>query len=971
MSGSDIDFDKLEAKIASITRLTSKTNELQGNTSDLNSSIYTSEYSTDDSSDDDGNNDSSSNSQNKKMPIKRRESELTNEGFLSALEQLDATSKMTKYIPKSMRQFFSTRHISHQMSMRLLKTENISMFINLLEQDEEVKRLNRTATPKSINLSFASNDTSSMPGTPTLGFIDDFILELEQEGDLKPSTPENSWEVENIDVDGGKMDEAELGAPRSSNRNKKNTIRNKTPSSKLIIQSTSPVKSNSPKRMNNSSLKSKQTTSPVKATRIKSLEQMTSPKPRKSPENRQMLNSINRKIELEKEAAVAKHILSHVDKMILEEDKKMQIAKGKDEISIVDDHKVVTKQMARPQTPTRSSTKVVALSRSSSRRKKKKNTTPTRKTPIQHTLKLTPKRKNDMLEQQEKMIQSRPSPPSRPPIQVTTPTTTIEINPTTFNENSGSSSPVQTNSKNIIKSKRIRISSLQQQQQQKQKQTVNTRPVNSQDELNTLLRDAVESKRSLFGIKLKSLQDIFLAIDKDNSGTIDLNEFQNGIKRLGITLTKKAIQELMNVMDPSNNGFISYDQWVEQTTKIFKRSKVKRSQSTASHKVLSKKQILKKQKMDKLKALESAMLLAEVAELELEKPGVSIQSIKKKKKRKRFKNKSRKNPINTNFYQRAMLWKQELKDRNDKEKYLKMKMEEEEWETLKTCDVSKKHSKAFDGSKFYENNVQWQQRKDLKSKEMKNANLLNELAECDFELNAVKKKNANRKPLVVLKNTSDNDSSNSMNKNNSVDSVGKMNGTSYKTSSGNANKNTSVYDRRIRWKQRKMAKLEELMQAKEESLINECTFKPKLNNDEYRTTLAANARKRRKAREERIAKMKQKEAKLQQKKLEKKLQLAKKAQARKPTLTTSLSILNKDNGNKTTVDDANYLLHLSSKFVSQSRKDRTAMDTTVRKAKRTLKKRKKRRKKQELTTAGGVGLVEDKNKKKVSNNNKV
>ena len=42
-----MDFDKLEAKIASISRLSSQTNDFN-NTSDVNSSIYTSEYTTDD-----------------------------------------------------------------------------------------------------------------------------------------------------------------------------------------------------------------------------------------------------------------------------------------------------------------------------------------------------------------------------------------------------------------------------------------------------------------------------------------------------------------------------------------------------------------------------------------------------------------------------------------------------------------------------------------------------------------------------------------------------------------------------------------------------------------------------------------------------------------------------------------------------------------------------------------------------------
>eukprot|EP00943_MAST-04B_sp_MAST-4B-sp1_P006281 g6281.t1 len=40
------------------------------------------------------------------------------------------------------------------------------------------------------------------------------------------------------------------------------------------------------------------------------------------------------------------------------------------------------------------------------------------------------------------------------------------------------------------------------------------RPVNSQDELNIILREAIKSNRSLFGMKLESPIDVFLAIDK-------------------------------------------------------------------------------------------------------------------------------------------------------------------------------------------------------------------------------------------------------------------------------------------------------------------------------------------------------------------------------------------------------------------------------------------------------------------------
>ena len=989
-----MDFDKLEAKIASISRLSSQTNDFN-NTSDVNSSIYTSEYTTDDSSSgDESSNASFMKSGSKGTPVKRRESTLTNEGFLNALEKLDAGTKsqicqnistwrtnykMTNYIPKSMRQFFSQRGISHQISTRLLKTDNIEMFIDLLEQDEEVKLLNRTATPKSINLSFGSmnSNNNSNPGTPTLDNIDDFIMQLEQEADMEPSSTTPRKQNDNDESSNRnrssvkkKMEKSELKTSRigSSSTKKNHVVKNKTPSSKLKIQSTSPMKSTSPKKIRNNN--NSHIINPVKAMPIESVEILSSPTPKKITVNEKTtmiakkseerhVNHAKRKMELENKAKVTKHILSHVDKMINEEDVKIQNTKANieslnlshDTKNIAttspgnnnNDNKNMTKTST-PQTPTRVSSKLITPPSSASRRKKKKkkNTTPRKKTPIQHTLKLTPKRKNSSIEKREKRLQTRPSPSSRPPLVDNTATVELNVNQASsiIGSETSSSSPIQ----KLLKKKKKSTPLLKKRSSSSNSSfsSSSSRPVNSQDELNTLLKDAIKSKRSLFGIQLKSLKDVFLAIDKDNSGTIDLEEFQNGIKRLGIILTKKAVIDIMNIMDPSKSGFISYNQWVEQTTKVFKRNKVTRSSSTASHKVLTKKQILQKQKMEKLKALESAMMLAEVAGLEREKRSTSsLAKVKRKGKRKKYKKKSKKNAINTNFYQRAMLWKQEIKDRNDKEKFLKIKMEEEEWETLKTThDVSKNHAKPFDGSKFYENNLQWQQRKDKKSEKMKNANLLDELAECDFELTAVKKKNARRKPLLVVDDNGE---------------FGKANVTMDKTSSTTAtaapgnkdpNINTSVYDRRMRWKERKMAKLKELMKAKEESIMSSCTFQPELKHDEYRDALANNAKKRRKAREERIAKIRQKELKLKRKK--DKMKLFKKMQSTKKsgtTITSSILSSSTNNNNQTTVDDANYLLKLSSKFVSQSRKDRTAMDTTVRKAKRTLKKKKKKKKK--------------------------
>ena len=133
------------------------------------------------------------------------------------------------------------------------------------------------------------------------------------------------------------------------------------------------------------------------------------------------------------------------------------------------------------------------------------------------------------------------------------------------------------------------------------------RPVNSQDELNIILREAVKSNRSLFGMKLESPVDVFLAIDKDNSGTIDFTELKNGLKRLGLILTEAGAKEIMQAFDPEDSGFIRYDQWVTQTNKKFERKETKRHSSTFGHKVVKRSTIIDRRKSLKLEALELAM----------------------------------------------------------------------------------------------------------------------------------------------------------------------------------------------------------------------------------------------------------------------------------------------------------------------------------------------------------------------------
>ena len=133
------------------------------------------------------------------------------------------------------------------------------------------------------------------------------------------------------------------------------------------------------------------------------------------------------------------------------------------------------------------------------------------------------------------------------------------------------------------------------------------RPVNSHHELNIALREAVAANRTLFGMRLESPVDVFLAIDKDDSGTIDMDELRAGIKRLGVVLSEEGMQGIMAAMDPDGTGQILYGKWAEETTREFERKKTKRHSSTVSHKIVSRKSIRQKRKTEKLKALQEAM----------------------------------------------------------------------------------------------------------------------------------------------------------------------------------------------------------------------------------------------------------------------------------------------------------------------------------------------------------------------------
>ncbi|CAN6380466.1 unnamed protein product [Urochloa humidicola] len=70
--------------------------------------------------------------------------------------------------------------------------------------------------------------------------------------------------------------------------------------------------------------------------------------------------------------------------------------------------------------------------------------------------------------------------------------------------------------------------------------------------------------------EITGLKEMFKNIDKDNSGTITLDELKNGLAKHGTKLTDSEIQQLMEAADADGNGLIDYDEFVTATVHMNK-----------------------------------------------------------------------------------------------------------------------------------------------------------------------------------------------------------------------------------------------------------------------------------------------------------------------------------------------------------------------------------------------------------------
>lgn len=82
-----------------------------------------------------------------------------------------------------------------------------------------------------------------------------------------------------------------------------------------------------------------------------------------------------------------------------------------------------------------------------------------------------------------------------------------------------------------------------------------------------MLRSAVsDGKRQLYGKTLTDMGDIFGSMDADGSGSIDVREFRDGIRRLGLGLTEPQIQEMVMAFDEDGNGEIEHKEFMALVT---------------------------------------------------------------------------------------------------------------------------------------------------------------------------------------------------------------------------------------------------------------------------------------------------------------------------------------------------------------------------------------------------------------------
>ena len=66
----------------------------------------------------------------------------------------------------------------------------------------------------------------------------------------------------------------------------------------------------------------------------------------------------------------------------------------------------------------------------------------------------------------------------------------------------------------------------------------------------------------MVGPQLKSIAGVFKAVDTDNSGDVDREEFRKAMNRLGLGLSWEQIGQCVDVLDKDGDGVVSLKEFM-------------------------------------------------------------------------------------------------------------------------------------------------------------------------------------------------------------------------------------------------------------------------------------------------------------------------------------------------------------------------------------------------------------------------
>jgi calcium-binding protein CML len=77
-----------------------------------------------------------------------------------------------------------------------------------------------------------------------------------------------------------------------------------------------------------------------------------------------------------------------------------------------------------------------------------------------------------------------------------------------------------------------------------------------------LIKQTLKKVKHLTNEQVEEINNAFLLFDKDNSGSIDVNELKDAMKALGIYLKKEEVKLKMAKVDKDGSGAIDKDEFM-------------------------------------------------------------------------------------------------------------------------------------------------------------------------------------------------------------------------------------------------------------------------------------------------------------------------------------------------------------------------------------------------------------------------